>query len=218
MKTENLVEALVADRATGRKSIPKVLAAALATGGLVSTSLFFLDLGVPEDVAQAMATWRYDLATWRFDLKVGMVLLALVLAFRLCMELSRPVPPVRPLRRLLPLAVVAAMAVAIELAAFPSASWGTRLVGSNSLVCLVAVPMLSLAPLAAVLLTLRSGAPASPVLAGAAAGFLAAAAGATLYAVHCIDDSPLFVATWYVLATIPVVALGAIAGHRLLRW
>jgi hypothetical protein len=212
MKTENLVEALVADGATGRKSIPKVLAAALALGGLVSTSLFFLDLDVPEDVAQAMATWRYDLATWRFDLKVAMVLLALVLAFRLCMELSRPV------RRLLPLAVVAAMAVAIELAAFPSAAWGTRLVGSNSLVCLVAVPMLSLAPLAAVLLTLRSGAPASPVLAGAAAGLLAAATGATLYAIHCIDDSPLFVVTWYVLATIPVVVLGAIVGHRLLRW
>ncbi len=218
MKTDNLVEALVADRGSGGKSIPKVLAAALALGGLVSTALFFLDLDVPQDVAQAMATWRYDLATWRFDLKVGMVLLALVLAFRLCMELSRPFPPVRPVRRLLPLAMVAAVAVAIELTSFPSTAWATRLVGSNSLVCLVAIPMLALAPLAAVLWTLRSGAPASPALAGAAAGLLAAATGATLYAFHCIDDSPLFVVTWYVLATIPVVVLGAIAGHRLLRW
>ena len=218
MKTEHLVEALVADRAAGRKPIPKVLAVAIALGSLVSASLFFLDLDVPEDVAQAMATWRYDLATWRFDLKVGMVLLALALAFRLCMELSRPVPPIRPARRLLPLAVVAAMAVVIELATFPSAAWGTRLVGSNSLVCLVAIPMLALAPLASVLLALRSMAPASPALAGAAAGFLAATTGATLYAVHCIDDSPLFVVTWYVLAAIPVVVLGTIAGRRLLRW
>jgi hypothetical protein len=218
MKTDKLVEALVADRAKGGTSIPKVLAAALALGGLVSTALFFLDLDVPPDVAQAMATWRHDFATWRFDLKIGMILLALVLAFRLCLELSRPVPPVRPVGRLLPLAMVAAVAVAVELASFPSAAWAIRLVGSNSLVCLVAIPMLSLAPLAAVLWTLRSGAPASPALAGAAGGLLAAATGATLYAFHCIDDSVLFVVTWYVLATIPVVALGALAGHRLLRW
>ena len=65
---------------------------------------------------------------------------------------------------------------------------------------------------------LRSGAPASPALAGAAAGLLAATAGATLYAFHCFDDSPLFVVTWYVLAALPVIALGAILGRRLLRW
>ena len=64
----------------------------------------------------------------------------------------------------------------------------------------------------------RRGAPASPTLAGAAAGFLAAACGATLYAFHCFDDSPLFVATWYLLAAIPVVVIGAVAGSRLLRW
>ena len=47
---------------------------------------------------------------------------------------------------------------------------------------------------------------------------LAAACGATLYAFHCFDDSPLFVATWYSLAAIPVVAVGALAGYRFLRW
>ena len=65
---------------------------------------------------------------------------------------------------------------------------------------------------------MRGAAPASPTLAGAAAGLLAAAAGATLYAFHCFDDSPLFVVTWYSLATTLVVAIGAVAGHRLLRW
>ena len=211
MKTENLVEALVADRATGSRTISGTLTAALALGGLVSLALFFFELGVRQDIAQALVTWR-------FDLKVGLVLSALVSAFALCRALSRPVPSRRPVRLLLPLAALAAMAVAIELAAVPSASWGTRLVGSNSLVCLTAIPMLAIAPLAAVLLTLRSGAPASPALAGAAAGFLAAAAGATLYAFHCFDDSPLFVMTWYVLAAIPMVVLGAIVGHKLLRW
>jgi hypothetical protein len=78
--------------------------------------------------------------------------------------------------------------------------------------------MLSLAPLAALLMALRSAAPASPALAGAVAGLLAAASGAILYAFHCFDDSPLFVATWYTLAALPVVAVGSMAGHRLLRW
>ncbi len=211
MKTEKLLEALVADRATARKTVPRALAAALAFGGLASLVLFLIDLGVREDIAQALSTWR-------FDLKVGLVVLALVLAFRLCVAMSRPVLPTHPGRRLLPLAVLAAIAVVIELVAIPSPSWGTRLVGTNSLVCLVAIPMLAMAPLVAVLLTLRSGAPASPALAGAAAGFLAAASAATLYAFHCFDDSPLFVMTWYVLATLPVVGLGALAGYRLLRW
>jgi len=86
------------------------------------------------------------------------------------------------------------------------------------LICLSMIPVLSLAHLAALLAALRAAAPPSPVLAGAAAGLLAAAGGAALYALHCFDDSPLFVATWYTLAAIPVVALGAVAGHRLLRW
>jgi len=211
MKTENLIEALVADRASGKSSIPGALAAAFALGGLISLALFCVVLGVREDITQALATWR-------FDLKIGLVLLALGSAFSLCMAVSRPVPSGRPARRLLPLGALAAMAVAIELTALPGASWGTRLVGSNSLICLTSIPMLAIAPLAAVLMVLRAGAPASPALAGAAAGLLAAAGGATLYGFHCFDDSPLFVVTWYVLAAIPVVVLGTIAGHRLLRW
>ena len=211
MKTEQLVEALVADRAAGRKPISTALVLALALGGVVSLVLFLVDLGMRADIEPALATWR-------FDLKVGMVLVALALAFGLCLECARPDPSGRPMRRLLPLAVLAVLAVAVELVIVPRAAWGTRLVGTNSLVCLSAIPLLSIAPLAAVLAILRRGAPASPALAGAAAGFLAAASGATLYAFHCFDDSPLFVMTWYSLAAIPIVLIGALVGRWLLRW
>ena len=64
----------------------------------------------------------------------------------------------------------------------------------------------------------RQGAPQNPVRAGAIAGLLAGGIGATLYAVHCFDDSPLFVATWYTLAITFVTGLGALLGARLLRW
>ncbi len=211
MKTDNLIDALVADRATPAKPLRWALAAALLAGGLVSLVLFFATLGVRADIEPALGTWR-------FDLKVGLVLLALGLAFSLCIAVSRPVMTNHPGRRLLPLAALAAVAIAIELLVLPTTSWASRLVGSNALVCLVAIPTLAIVPLAAVLAILRSGAPASPALAGGAAGLLAAAAAAALYAFHCFDDSPLFVVTWYALAALPVIALGAVAGHRLLRW
>jgi hypothetical protein len=41
---------------------------------------------------------------------------------------------------------------------------------------------------------------------------------ATLYASHCTDDSPLFVAAWYTMATALVTAVGALAGAKLLRY
>ena len=72
--------------------------------------------------------------------------------------------------------------------------------------------------LAAALIGLRHGAPTRPALAGAIAGLLSAGLAATLYAAHCTDDSPLFVATWYTIATAMVAAIGALAGSRLLRF
>ena len=69
--------------------------------------------------------------------------------------------------RLVPLAALAVAAVAMELAILPSAAWVAQLVGSNAVICLTAIPALAVAPLAAVLWILRSGAPASPALAGA---------------------------------------------------
>jgi hypothetical protein len=213
MRTENLVEALVADRSgvIGGKRMRLALAGALALGGLASLALFFIAIGVRPDIAQALATWR-------FNLKVGLVLLALLLAFGLCHVLSRPVTSSHPGRRLLPLLALAAAAVAIELVILPSASWASRLVGTNALPCLIEIPTLALAPLAALLLVLRSSAPASPARAGAAAGLLAAATGAALYAFQCFDDSPLFVATWYTIATALVTAIGALAGAKLLKY
>jgi hypothetical protein len=94
----------------------------------------------------------------------------------------------------------------------------TRLVGSNSRICLTAIPLMSLPLLAAALIGLRHGAPARPAVAGAIAGLLSAGLAATLYASHCTDDSPLFVATWYSIATALVTAIGALAGSKLLRF
>ncbi len=212
MKTDELVTALVADRARRRPAFfLRPLPLALLAGGVISLVLFFIELGFRQDLAAAFATWR-------FDLKLALVLLAPVLAFGLCRAASRPVAKPHPARRLLPLALLAGAAVVIEMLSAPVASWGTRLVGTNALVCLVAIPMLAAAPLAALLVALRSAAPASPALAGAAAGLLAATLAAAIYAFHCFDDSPFFVVVWYAVASLPVIAAGAALGPRLLRW
>ena len=55
-------------------------------------------------------------------------------------------------------------------------------------------------------------------LTGALAGAASAGVAALLYASHCPDDSPLFVATWYPLATLICMGVGALAGRRFLAW
>lgn len=211
MKTEQLVRALVADRAASTAPLRRAVAAALAAGLVVTFAIFAFEFGPRVDLAAALATWR-------FDLKIALVLLAFAAAFGACMAMARPVPTAA-WRRLAWTALAAAVAaLAIELVVAPRQSWGARLIGTNALVCLTTIPLFALAPLAGLLLAMRRAAPWSPTLAGVAAGLLAAAAGAAIYAFHCFDDSPLFVLTWYPLAAIPVVAVGALAGRRLLRW
>jgi len=145
--------------------------------------------------------------------------LLVALSGPLVLRLVRPGAGVR--RMTLLLAIVPALLVAAilaELLAVPAAEWGQRLIGSNAMFCLKTIPFLSAAPLVAVLLALRQGAPEHPALAGAGAGLFAGAIGAAFYATHCPDDSPLFVAAWYTLGIGIVAAIGAVVGRRLLRW
>jgi len=94
----------------------------------------------------------------------------------------------------------------------------TRLIGTNALHCLTLIPLMSIPPLTALIVAMRAGAPSHPALTGALAGAAAAGAAATIYAANCTDDSPLFVASWYPLATLVVVAAGALAGRKWLQW
>lgn len=211
MKTEQLVTALVEDRAASARPLGRALLAAAAAGSVVSLAIFAVEFGPRVDLRAAFATWR-------FDLKLVLVLMALIAAFAACRALARPVPSASWHRLVQAAALLAAAALVVELVALPVGAWRTRLVGSNAVVCLTTIPLFALAPLAVLLVVMRRTAPSSPGWAGAAAGALAAAAAAAVYAFHCFDDSPLFVLTWYPLAALPVIGLAAILGRRLLRW
>ena len=97
--------------------------------------------------------------------------------------------------------VLLAAGVVAELLVVPQSAWMSRLVGSNSMHCTAAIPMLAAPMLAALIVALRAGAPLHPSLTGALAGAASAGVAALLYASSCPDDLPLFVATWYPLAT-----------------
>jgi hypothetical protein len=211
MKTEQLVASLVADRAGSARPLARTVGGAVLAGALVSLVIFAVEFGPRVDLAAAFATWR-------FDFKLLLVLTALLAASAACLAMARPVVIARWRWTVLPILFLAVALLGVELVAVPAGTWQARLIGSNALDCLMAIPLFALAPLAALLLALRRAAPASPTRAGAAAGGLAAAVAATIYAFHCFDDSPLFVLTWYPLAAIPVIVAGAVAGHRLLRW
>ncbi len=212
MRTDDLIKALAADAVSKEPRVGQAMAPLLGAGFALSAVLFALTLHARPDIAKALTTWR-------FDLKLALAGMLAATAGWLVLRMARPVARTRaPSLAVIavPLALVAA--VAVELIAVPSNLWMPRAVGSNALWCLASIPTLALAPLAAILLALRNGAPASPLLCGAAAGLFAGALGAMLYATHCWDDSPLFVAIWYPLGIAVAVLIGALAGSRMLRW
>jgi hypothetical protein len=212
METDQLIRTLAADNAHRARPVGSVLALALLAAAPVSLLMFFASLGVRPDAMTAMHNPF-------FDLKFAVTLALATSAIAISLHLSRPEASLKGFVWLLliPAGLLAA-GISGEMMMPQRLPMMTRLVGSNSRVCMTAIPLISLPLLAAALIGLRHGAPARPAVAGAVAGLVSAGLAATLYASHCTDDSPLFVATWYTIATALVTAIGALAGSRVLRF
>ncbi len=212
MKTDDLITALAADARSVSRPIGRTLALAVAGGAVGAVILFAIGVGMRPDVATAIASPR-------FLFKFVVTLSLLAAASGLVWNLARPGSvPVGWLLALAAAPALLAIGSVAEMLTVPAAEWGQQLSGTNAYMCVTLIPMLSAIPLAVLLLALRQGAPSHPRLAGAVAGLVAAGIGATLYASHCTDDSPFFVATWYVLASGFMALLGAAIGERFLRW
>lgn len=209
MKTDDLIGILAKDAApvTPMRRII-VVPAALGAAGAIALFLAFIHVRV--DIGAALETWR-------FKAKLGLIAVAVAAMAYEYWRLLRPnADP-----RLWPVAAIGmalAALVTVELTALPADHWAMSMRGKNAMMCLTTIPFLAALPLVAALWAMRQGAPSSPTMAGAVAGGIAAAFGALLYATHCNDDSPLFVALWYPLAAGIVVTAGALAGRIMLRW
>jgi hypothetical protein len=211
MKTSDLIS-LLAEDASGVKPLGRSLRLGLIAGVVLSALLFLSTIGVRHNMGAMIETGRVLF-------KVLATLLLAVIACVLAFRVGRPGAGLRmaALWLLLPLVVVIA-AVGVEMSLLPEGQWRQNLVGHHAPFCVFFIPTLAAAPLIGLMSALRQGAPENPTLAGAAAGLAAGGVAAALYAWHCPDDSPLFVATWYGLSIGFVTLVGAGAGSRLLRW
>lgn len=211
MKTEELIAALSADTQRRGLGLPAGwwVAAALAA---VAAALAYASMLAPRpDIAAVAMTARF---LFKF-LFAGALAGA---AFASAVALSRPGVGLGASLWLLAAPALLAVAVALELVSVPAAEWGTRLIGQNSIACMIFIPTIGLVPLIVFIAALRRGAPSHPVLAGAVCGLLSGGVAALFYATHCPDDSPLFVATWYSIAVLILTALGALGGRLFVRW
>ena len=214
MRTDELINTLVADHAMqpGPKLVRHGLAMAIIAGLAISSALFSLMLEVRPDILSALSTWR-------FDLKLSVNLVLVIAAAWVALRLSSPTTtPLSAMRALLVPALLLLAAVVYELVTVPSPEWLARAMGINASMCFMSIISLSLVPLMGVIYALLQGAPSSPAVAGAVGGLLAGAVGATVFAMHCTNDSPLFVAIWYALAIGLVATVGLLAGQYVLRW
>jgi hypothetical protein len=212
MDTEQLIRTLAADNSHRGRSVGYMLMLALLAAAPVSLLLFFAELGVRPDIMTAMKNPF-------FDLKFAVTLALAISAIGVALHLSRPEASLRGFGwyLLIPAGLLVA-GIGGEMMMPQRTSMMTRLIGNNSRFCMTFIPVLSLPLLLAALLGLRHGAPTRPALSGAVAGLLSAGLAAALCAAHCTDDSPLFVAFWYTLATAIVAGLGALLGSRMLRY
>ncbi|MGZ5804824.1 MAG: NrsF family protein [Xanthobacteraceae bacterium] len=212
METDQLIRTLAADSAHRARPVGFVLALALLAAAPVSVAIFSVALGVRADVMTAMRNPF-------FDLKFAVTMALAISAIAVSLHLARPEASLHGWAWLLliPAGLLVA-GISGEMMMPQRLPMMTRLIGSNWRTCLTAIPALSLPLLVAALFGLRHGAPTRPAIAGAIAGLLSAGLAAMLYASHCTDDSPLFVATWYTIATALMTAIGALAGSKVLRF
>jgi hypothetical protein len=212
MRTSELIAALAADPLPEPIQLGRRVAAAFGLGLIGSLAIFVLLSGPRPDIAEAIRTVRFNL---KFVDALAFALPSLLLALRLARPDAKP--RALALWLLAPIVLLAA-AVVVELFLVPQDEWLHRLVGTNSMHCMRMIPLMAAPLLAGLIWALRAGAPLHPGLTGALAGAASAGIAALLYASSCPDDSPLFVASWYPLATFICAGVGAVAGRRLLAW
>ena len=211
MKTDELINMLSQDAPVPMR-LGRIMTLAVLSGIVISVVLMVSTIGMRHNIQTVFETARVFF-------KICETLLLALLASRLVFQIGRPGVPLkaRGLALLLP-AFLLISAIAIELFVLPQQNWAPAMEGNNAAFCVFFIPVLALAPLIGMLLTLKTAAPDSPGLAGAAAGLAAGGIAAAIYAWHCPDDSPLFLATWYTLAVAIVTTAGFLIGRRLLRW
>ena len=211
MKTDDLIRALAADTMR-QPALRTTLLLGMVPSVAIAVLAVWLVLGFRADLWTALMT----------PVSVARILLTGMLgivATRLVLRLGRPGGDQGA--RLWPLAAVAAAALGLLLWAFVTTPQDARqmaTVGKTMTTCLLAIPLLSVLPVATLHHVLRQGATTAPARAGFVAGLAGSGISAAIYALYCIEDSPLFYVTWCGLAIMGVTLVSTVIGARSLRW
>jgi len=127
---------------------------------------------------------------------------------------ATPGAPATALYALVPAIILLALGALLDPTGFPITGRSSTSIAH----CVRSIVLLSLPGLVLTFAAMRKGAPTQPLLAGAVIGMLSASIGALAYTLYCKNDGTAFVAAWYTAACAIVALMGAVAGHRLLRW
>lgn len=211
MKTNDLIRTLAAD--TSRQpGLRGTLLRGMVPSLLIAVLAVWLVLGFRHDLLTVLVTPVSVVRTILTGL-LGIVATGLVLL------LARPEGV--QTARLWPLAGIAMAALGLLWWAFVTTPQDARqmaLVGKTMTTCLVAIPLLSVLPVATLHRVLQKGAPTAPMRAGFVAGLAGSGFSAAIYTLYCIEDNPLFYVTWYGLAITGVTLVSTGIGARSLRW
>jgi hypothetical protein len=213
MTTDELISMLAAGaNAVEPHALQRRYALALGWGAFGATLLMAILLGVRPDLSEAA---RLPMFWVKLAFPAALVAGALMAAARL----SRP--GVRLGR--VPAAIAAPVLAMWLIAAFVllDAVTGQRdelIFGDTWSECFINVGMLSVPVFGALLWAMKGLAPTRLALAGAAAGLLAGATGALIYALHCPEMAAPFLGVWYLFGMLIPAGVGAALGPRVLRW
>lgn len=213
MKTDELVTLL----ATGAAAVEpdassRRYATALGWGAFGATLLMAILLGVRPDIAAAA---RLPMFWVKLAFPVSVAVGSLFAASRL----SRPGARLGWVPGALAVPVLAMwLLAAYVLLAAPAPERAGLVMGPTWVSCLFSIPMLAAPVIIATLWAMKGLAPTRLALAGAAAGLLAGAIGALVFALYCSVMAAPFIGVWYVAGMLIPTAAGALLGPIVLRW
>jgi hypothetical protein len=206
--TDDLIRSLASTAGTRRTAS---LQAALAATGAASLAcallLVFSVIGIRQDFA--------DMAVrMPFAFKLAYTGALVVGSFVVALYAATPGASATALYALLPAVSLLALGVIFDPTAFPIMGRTNTAVAF----CMGSILFLSLPAMILTFVVMRKGAPTRPLFAGAVIGMLSASVGALAYTLACKNDGAAFVAIWYGVACAIMAAIGAVVGHRVLRW
>jgi hypothetical protein len=207
-RTDDLVRSLASEVGT-RRSVS--IQAALAITGAVSLAcaliLVFLVIGSRPDLADMAVSIPF----W---FKLGYTGSMVVGTSVVALSAATPGASAAALYALAPAVIFLACGVIFDPTAFPIMGRSDTAVPF----CTGGVLFLSLPGMILTFVAMRKGAPTQPLFAGAVIGALSASVGAMAFTLACKNDSTAFFATWYTAACAIMAFIGAVVGHRVLRW